>query len=226
MMSFQLWFRTAPGNCGSWTVRTVKTTSSAVTEVPSDQRALGRSVSEYVRPWGSPPSARLAVPGRRRWAAPGRAARRAGRPDHWTRRWLHRRAGSASPADRRPLRRTCRPNVASRARARHSETPERGRSPGRAAARPPLRRAARAGSSSWAYPDVDDRDHHKQDHHSDRGVKEVLFQAPFGAIASAGIAAAADRPAQPARLGRLEEDAEHNQEGEHEFDDAKKCPHR
>src|SRR5947209_14053713 len=110
---------------------------------------------------------------------------------------------------------------APRGRGWRRERPGRARSGGPAGARPPRWRAARGGSN----PDVHDRDRHEDHDQPDRGIKEVLFEPSFGAVSTTRIAAASDRPAEPAGLGRLQEDAEHHEERQHEFNDAEKGSH-
>src|SRR5579871_304594 len=69
-------------------------------------------------------------------------------------------------------------------------------------------------------PDVGDRDHEEAGHqHPGRQVDLALETAPRSIAAAEAAVAAADGAAEPGRLGRLEEDADHHQHPDHHVED-------
>src|SRR5215472_2147828 len=69
-------------------------------------------------------------------------------------------------------------------------------------------------------PDVRDGDDEKRAGQDPRGVEKLPLQAAPGPVASSQPAvAAADGSAQTGRLGRLQEDARHQQDGDHDLHD-------
>src|SRR5713101_4487302 len=70
------------------------------------------------------------------------------------------------------------------------------------------------------HPDVAQRAQKKRDRQHPRGPVDLPLQPAAGAVSAAQpVTAAADRAAEPGRFRRLEQNAGHQQDGQHHLDD-------